>query len=254
MSDRAFKYKRLFTRVCSILLISILLISTIHLKAQDTQVIQIKVFNESLAPYGNIKISINQGKYVELNDKGLAFANLKKNELPIKSVDVDDPTLEAASWNLSKGILELTIRKKSYRDVNLLLKDENNNIVSGAKLTYIGEKTVNIVTNANGIAIIPLALNERIVETSQFNVQGYIPQNISYLNDQYVLSVQKIKKQVSTIDQDTAPPSVIENSETKPNWEIFISNKIDSIDDIMSFYRLLKDAKIEALSESTRQK
>jgi signal transduction histidine kinase len=254
MSVRAFIYKGLYTSVYHILLIGILLISVEHLKAQDTQVIQIKAFNESLTPYGNIKISINQGKYVELNDKGLAFANLKKDELPIKSVEVGDPTLEAASWNLSKGILELTIRKKSYRDVKLLLKDENNDVVAGAKLTYIGEKTVNIVTNTNGIATVPLALNERIIETNQFNVEGFIPQNVSYQNDQYVLRVERLKQQVTIIDKDTPSLDVIDKSASDPNWEIFISNKIDSIDDLTLFYTLLKDAKIEELSESTRQK
>jgi len=254
MLAEAFKYTKLTVSIFLVVITCLLFTNTHHLQAQDTQVIQIKAFNESLAPYGNIKISINQGKYVELNDKGLAFANLKKNELPIKSVDVDDPTLEAASWNLSKGILEITIRRKSYRDVQLLVMDENKAVVSNLKLTYLGEKTVNVTTNEKGVATIPLALNERIIEISQFNIEGVIPQIVNFQNDKYILRVERIKQQKAQIDKDTPSLDVLQKTEASPNWEAFVAGRIDSIDDITSFYTLLKDAKIEALSESTRQK
>lgn len=227
-------------------------LTTFHLQAQDKQVVQIKAFDEALKPYGNIKVGINQGSFIELNARGTAFANLSSSDFPIKSIAISDNTLEAASWNLSKGILEITIRNKSYKDVTVVIRNMNNQVLGNQAFTFKGAKTISTTTSAVGTATLPLALNEKITDPNQFVIKGYKPMDVALNGSQYTLKVEllnPVQKPVAK-KEDSAP--VI--NEVSPNLEANVLASLDSAKTLSEFYALLKAVNLNELSQQARNK
>src|SRR6187402_3077803 len=72
-------------------------------QAQEKHSIQMKTFDQQLAPYTNIEVSVNEKEYVSMGAKGVAFIELTNTELPVKTIKIKNEQLEAASWNYSKG-------------------------------------------------------------------------------------------------------------------------------------------------------
>src|SRR5688500_7341832 len=66
---------------------------------QKKQLIQVKAFDQQLAPFKNIELSINGKEFVVIGVKGEAFTELHDADFPLKSIRVKDEKLEAASWN-----------------------------------------------------------------------------------------------------------------------------------------------------------
>src|SRR5688572_19837878 len=75
--------------------------------AQKKQMVQVKTFDQQLTPYRNVELSINGKDFVSIGAKGEAFIELLDSDIPLKSIRVKDEKLEAASWNYSKGIIEV---------------------------------------------------------------------------------------------------------------------------------------------------
>ncbi len=218
---------------------------TSPIKAQDKQMIQLKAFNQELQAYGNIKIAVNGKSYVQLNNKGTGFIELGKEDLPVKSIEVGGKNLEAASWNLSKGILEIVIRTKSYRVVSVKVKTSENKILGDTKVTFNGIKEINTTTNLEGYFDLPLALNEEINEAKQFEITGYNINGIRLLDGDYVLLADKIK---------TTIPVKKNNSKDENYLKDFDITKLDSIQSLTVFYAIFKTYQIENLSPEIKNK
>src|SRR5690349_22644360 len=90
--------------------------------AQEKQSIKVKTFDEKLHSLKNIEVSLNNGEFVSVGKKGVAIVEVNNADLPIKSVKVKDDNFETASWNLSKGVLEIIVRPKSYKVVRFVLR------------------------------------------------------------------------------------------------------------------------------------
>src|SRR4051812_18275792 len=86
-----------------------------NIQAQEKHSVQIKTFDQQLSPYTNIEVAINNHEYVAINAKGIAFTELSDADLPIKTIKVKNDQLKAASWNYSKGTLEIIVRRKNYQ-------------------------------------------------------------------------------------------------------------------------------------------
>jgi hypothetical protein len=68
--------------VYSVIVFFTLYLITIPLWAQDTQLVQIKAFDQQLQPYKNVQMSINGKDYFTVGNKGVAFVELAENDLP----------------------------------------------------------------------------------------------------------------------------------------------------------------------------
>src|SRR5262245_37885789 len=77
--------------------------------AQKTSV-QVKAFDQNLQPLKNTQIAFNDLEFFSTGNKGTVIVDLDATELPIRNVRVKNETLEAASWNMSKGIVEIIVR------------------------------------------------------------------------------------------------------------------------------------------------
>lgn len=140
---------------------------------QNTQLVQIRASGEDLKPIAGLAMSINNGEFIALDKKGTAFIELTDNDLPVKNIKVSDNTLEPASWNYSKGVLEVIIRKKSYQLVNLTIQYQDTKPASSLRVTYQGQQMIQATSDDHGRIELPLPLNENISTKTQFTVEGH---------------------------------------------------------------------------------
>ena len=75
-----------------------------------------------------------------MGNKGVAFVELLDTDFPFKSIKIKDEKLETASWNYSKGIIEIIIRTRSYQLVQVFVRDENNVRLPNLTVTLKEEK------------------------------------------------------------------------------------------------------------------
>lgn len=217
--------------------------------AQEKQVYQIKTLNQQLQPVPNITISLNEKKSFLMNEKGLAFIELDQSELPVKSIQIKDNKLEAASWNLTKGILEIIIRMKSYQIVPVHVRNSDNSGISNVKVTFNGIKTLSATTDQKGKVEFPLSLEEKVSGSDQFKIEGYNIKNIVVSNDEVILNVET--SQVPVV----AKKDVREKqSSSKEYFDDFDLSKLDSIKSLTVFYAIFKNYQIRDMKEETREK
>lgn len=213
-------------------------------KAQ--QVVQIKTFTEDLKPLGNLKLSINQGKYISIPASGITFENLSESQFPVKSINLLERSLEAASWNFSEGILEVTIRKKSYIDTPLVVLDFTLKPIAGLTIVFNGQKTVSKSTNEKGIINLPLGLNEKVEGIEQFKISNY---QILSLSKEPMLQL-KVKKEFTPIKNVIA--SLDHNKVEKKDLDLYVTEKLQLIQDLEQFYSFLKEVPMDELSQGSK--
>src|SRR5689334_5396809 len=107
----------------SYLLVAICLLANAGAIAQVRQMVQVKTFDQQLKPYKNIELLLNDKNKVVTDAKGMAFIELSESELPISTVNIKTEGLETASWNFSKGAVEIIVRKKNYKLVTVTIVD-----------------------------------------------------------------------------------------------------------------------------------
>ncbi|ADR20369.1 hypothetical protein MATR_20120 [Marivirga tractuosa] len=219
--------------------------------AQNNQVVQVKAFSENLNPYPNLSLSINKGDYVDLNESGVAFVSLLSTDIPIQSIKLKDESLEVASWNLSKGILEITIRKKSYIEKRIKVVDKNGIGVANIEVQYSGNKNISKKTDGDGVISIPLALNEKIQKTEQFKIPGYSIREFKN-QDIAIITVEKIQLKV----QEPKLPTVELKSDQieKDNKTDVLLQKIDTITSIRVFYDILNKVSKDHINQEEQTK
>jgi hypothetical protein len=120
MSQMILRFFEKLRNVCpaSMLLLAGLLCRG-EVSAQEKQVVQVKTFDHQLKAMGNLELAINDKEFFAVNAKGSAFTELSQNDLPVKSVRLRNDELEAESWNYSKGVIEIIIRKKKISPRNI---------------------------------------------------------------------------------------------------------------------------------------
>jgi signal transduction histidine kinase len=211
--------------------------------AQKKQLVQVKTFDQQLLPFKNIDISINGKDFITVGNRGEAFIELDDTDLPLKSIRIKDEKLEAASWNYSKGIIEVIVRKKNYQIVQVIVRDQKNAPLSNLKVTFNGKKTTTATTNHEGSFDIPLALDEKLNSTDQFTINEYKAIKFEVLDGKNVLTVDHMKAV-------SAAPEVV----TKTYFKDFDLSKLDSIQSLTVFYAIFKNYQIKDMSDEVKQR
>jgi signal transduction histidine kinase len=219
------------------LILSVFFIS-IPSYAQEKHAIQIKTFDQQLQPYRNIEVSINGKEFISVGTKGAAFTEVANNDLPVKTIRIKNEQLEAASWNYSKGTLEIIVRRKSYQVARVLVKDENNIALPNLKLTFKGRKTIPVSTNAEGRIEIPLALDEKLTSADQFVADGYVMARLALAETENVLTAERIKPVVPQVE---TPAATNKPTQSRGYFKDFDLSKLDSIQSLTVFYAIFKN-------------
>jgi signal transduction histidine kinase len=232
-------------RVKYILSIVILFMVCVVLQAQDKNLIQIKAFDQQLTPLTNIKVSINEKEYISLENKGGTFHEVPNEDLPPRSVKINDETLEAESWNYSKGILSIMVRKKSYKSQPITVMTMDHKPLPRVTVTYHGTKNTESVTNAQGIFVLPLALNEETPQATQFAIAGYKVMQMSSSKEGKILLVESLKK------NKVLPAENIAQKDILADFDI---SQLDSIRSLTVFYAVFKNIEIASLPADQKER
>lgn len=231
--------------------IALLLMTISTVSGQDKQVVQIKTFDHQLKVLGSVEVSINDKDFIAVNAKGSAFTELSQGDLPPKSVRIKNEELEAESWNYSKGVIEIIIRKKSFKVHSWTIKDQDGNLLSNVKIEFKGRKSHTLTSNASGQFSIPLALDEKFTSAGQFSIQGYTSIRVQLSDRENVLFVEAPKPVVAAVE--TKPQEKV-NQIPKEYFQNFDMAMLDSIQSLTVFYSIFKNVQIKDLSESEKKK
>ncbi len=243
--EKSYRASALYSLTCA-LIFFFLIVSPLH--AQDKQLVQIKTFDQSLKPFANIDISVNGKEYIPMGAKGVAFLELHQSELPLKSVMVKDENLEAASWNYSKGIVEIIIRKKSYQHLEIYARDGAGKPLANLEVTFKGKKPVSTRTDRTGKFEVILALDEKITSASQFSIPDYRISDL-ILSDREKVIIASVIKPQPVVQQQAPKPEI--KSEYFKDFEL---SKIDSIQSLTAFWAIFKNYSVSELNDEIKQK
>lgn len=219
---------------------------------QDKQVVQIKTFDNQLKALGSVEVSINDKDFIAINSKGSAYTELTQADLPPKSVRIKNEELEAESWNYSKGVIEIIIRKKSFRVYSWILKDQDGIALANTKVEFRGRKSHAVTTGSSGQFSIPLALDERFTSITQFIVPGYNALRYQLSDKDNVLFVEAPKPVVAAATK--LEPQEKVNQIPKSYFQNFDLAMLDSIQSLTAFYSIFKNVQIKDLTEAEKKK
>jgi signal transduction histidine kinase len=235
------------------LLIGIVCLLYLPAAAQDKHLVQVKTFDQQLQPLKNVEISINGREFISAGNKASAFIELSDSDLPVKSVRVKDDQFEAASWNFSKGTLEVIIRKKNYQVIPWFVRDRTNAGIPNARITYAGKKTVTVSSNAQGKFELPLALDEKVGSEDQFSIPDYKIIRLRISETENVLIAERV---VKTVPAPETPVASVDKQPARPDGKEYFRNfdlsMLDSIQSITVFYSVFKNYQMKDMSDEMK--
>jgi signal transduction histidine kinase len=223
---------------------SVLLMATAL--AQDKQLIQVKTFDEKLGFLPGIELLLNDKIEVTTNEKGTGFVEVSSVEIPFRSVYVKNPEVEVASWNLSKGTIEIIVRKKNYNLVTITIVDENELPLIRTEVSFTGLRQISVRTSGSGVIQLPLGLDERITSPNQFFVKGFQSVKLASVNNGYTLTVEKL----APIEAQRQVKPVGPTSRSTDGRMASLA----TAQTIREFYQIIRDLPLNELSESQKIK
>jgi signal transduction histidine kinase len=247
-----FKYPQWLMFLCRhVGMLVIVLISQLSALAQDKQSVQVKAFDQQLQPIGNIEISINENAYIALGKNGAAFTELLPGDLPIRSITIKNDQLEAASWIYTKGVVEITIRKKSYQMVTFAVKSNDNKPLARLRVTFKGKNSFSGVTGNDGNVQIPLALDDAITSVDQFTIPDYRIRGITTIDNSHIITAEKVNS--ATAPLNLRGRTDAEESTDDPRLANFSMAMVDSIQSLTVFYSIFKNYHIDEMDAATKK-
>lgn len=235
-------------RVFSMVLMVAILVITGECLGQEKQSVQVKVFDQKLQPVKNAEISINDKAFFSVGMKGVVFIELNTTELPIQTIKIKDEQLEPASWNFTKGVLEIVVRKKNYQITRLVLKLPNGKPISNTQISFRGRKSVDVKTDIEGRFEVPIAVDEKIVSANQFDVKEYKVVRFNSQENLLVAELLPLKEEVKKVDLSVAAK---QDEASRRDFDI---TKLDSIQSLTVFYSMFKNISIQDLNPDVKLK
>lgn len=211
----------------------------------QNQMIQVKAFDASLQPVRNIDLTLNKKIKLNTTGRGVAMVTLNETDLPIQSVDVADQTLEAASWNLSKGVLEILIRRKNYRIQTAVVQDLKGKPVAGVEIIYSGSRKLTLKTDNDGRVELPVGLEETVPTVAQFSISEYQINRIEVREGIWNITADKNRLVVAPKMEEQQPI-------LKSYTEEIIT--LDSAKNLAEFYKVLRNINMDNIHDSVKTK
>jgi signal transduction histidine kinase len=204
----------------------------------------VRTFDQKLQPFKDIEVSLNGKDYISVGHKGVAIVEVNSSDLPVKAIKIKDDKLEAASWDFSKGVIEIIVRPKSYSMVHFTVQFSDGTRLAKSALTYKGSKAVNLETNATGEVDVPVPLTEKITGPGQFTIPGLQVSKVNLSAQGNVIVVNRPRVQESTARKGTLQDELGD----------FDMSKLDSIRSLTVFYAVFKDISMKNLSATDRKR
>lgn len=219
------------------MLTTILLLGLSFAGYSQTMVL-VKAFDENMKAIEDLEFALDEGDFYRTSNNGSIYIDIAEQLLPPKTIIIKDQTVEAESWNYSKGILEVMVRKKSYQMTTIYLKDRAGNGLSGLTLQLQTPEAINKRSASDGAVRIPIPLTVNTQTTKLFQVPGY--------------TIKNRKKQRDQLNLYLEPILVAKPSQPLKINEPFALSELDSIRSLTVFYTFIKYIDIQKLNQELR--
>ena len=226
-------YILILVQICAITFLG-----TIQSKAQNDVNVQVKVFDLQLNPVVDAELTIDGSSTLKTNNSGIAFVQLAGSALPPKNIEVLDQKLEVESWNYSKGILEIILREKSYREVTVSLANPDNKPLAGVRVAVNSVSINSFVTNNSGKYSIKLPINIKLNQSGLFKIAGYNILQRRINDNNIIIVVSKIQNDPPEIINDQ--PDFAQSNSSNDLFEELDLEDLDSIASLTVLYSLMK--------------
>ncbi|MCK5700643.1 MAG: hypothetical protein KAI29_05805, partial [Cyclobacteriaceae bacterium] len=214
-------------------------------QAQDTINVQVKVYDLQLNPVSNLEIKITDAESFKTNTVGVAFIKTSEASLPPTNISISDQKLEVESWNYNKGILEIIVRKKNYREITIKIIDLNSNKpLSDIKVNVKSISDTPLISGANGNINLLLPNSVQINEPDLLSIEGYRIARKNLDEEGGTLVIEEIK-----------PPKVSKIIVPEDNTDVLQDLNLEVLDSITSltvFYAFLKKINYDELDSVTK--
>jgi signal transduction histidine kinase len=230
-----------------ILLIALLVLLISWESHAQQQVILIKVYNQSMEPFANEELSINGHPFVIIDKNGQSFKEFTSQDLPPKTILLKNELFEVATWNYSKGKLEIVVRPRTERVIHLSVYDEANNPVSRQAVAY--QKRSVGMTSASGALDFTVPLHSEL-KAEQFELTGVSIVSLeSQKEGKYILRTKHIPTpKVHKAD------SVLMSIKALPKSRKMNLNDLDSIESFSELYSLFRQLDFKTMDERVHQR
>jgi signal transduction histidine kinase len=210
--------------------------------AQNKVSLQVKTFDQDLKPLPNIQIAFNELEYFAIGSKGTSIIEVDQAEIPIKAIRLKDERFEAASWNLSKGTIEIIVRPVSYKVLHVSVRFADGSAVANTPVIFHGSKTISSTSDQSGKFDLPVSLYENVSSGDQFTIDNVVISNMTVNADQVNLLVERpLPKQIV---KDVAGKTT-----SRPE---FRAAQLDSIRSLAEFYAMFRNISIKSLDSALR--
>lgn len=220
-------------------LLLLLALGSISISAFCQSLVMVKAYDQDMKPVSQMGISVDGAPYKSTDDNGALYLELHEGDLPPKTIRVDNEQYEAESWNYSKGVLEVLIRRKNYRLTTLLVRDSRGRPLPSVNVKLNTPEPVLRTADGTGKLQLPVPLNVNILTTSLLEVPFYVIRDRRVSKDQVSLTVDPL--QVAQTVQAQSP--------FERNFE---QSDLDSIQSLTVFYGFIKNLDIQKLNEDLR--
>jgi len=217
-----------------------MLSNVIGVLAQSAVNVQVKVYDVKLNPVVGVELMVDNTTSIRTNNKGVVYTTLQERSLPPKNIEVLNRELEVESWNYSKGILEIILRKKSFQDVEISILDLENKPVPGIQVT-VNSINVNVLTtNVAGKISVRLPLSENLDRPALFRIAEYTIVRRTRNGTKVNLTVEEIKKEIPVVVFNEKPiVESVEELDVESPEDIGLNN-LDSITSLTVLYSVIK--------------
>lgn len=223
-----------------IYILFVVCLSAGDLHAQEKSMVQIKAFDQQMNAMTSISVSINGKEFIAVEGKKPVFHDVLKEDLPPKFIRITPAEWEAESWNYSRGVLEIMVRKKQYVVALVKVETAERKPVANLAVSFKGKKSVVAQTNSRGELELPLTLDEQITSADQFLVAGYRVLGLHTSETGKLLVVDALQKK-----EKSAEPTSLKD---------FDLARLDSIRSLTVFYAVFKNYDFDKLDETTRKR
>ncbi|MDN5213058.1 ATP-binding protein [Fulvivirgaceae bacterium BMA12] len=213
--------------------------------AQSKTMIQVKTYDMQLGIIPDLEVSIDGEDFFVTDNQGSAFVEVLENHLPPKVIKVKSKELEAESWNYSRGVLEIIIRKKRYQMITASVKNTNNEPLKGVEVSLNTAKPVTAVTDGNGAFQMPVPIGQDLNTKNLFSIKGYNIKKRQFQGATGTFLVTKVARaQVKAASTERVREEVSEG---------FNVSNLDSVASLTAFYTSIKNLDMRQLDDEVKR-
>lgn len=245
-------FKKYFLTFNLLFAISFCNVTFVH--AQDTINVLVKVYDLQLIPASNLEITIQDAGMFQTGANGIAFISVPEALLPPSHISISDQKLEVESWNYSKGMLEIIVRKKNYKKISINITDLNNSIpLSDIEVNVKSIRDTLLISDVSGNIILVLPNSVQINDPDLFSIEGYRIARKSLDEEGGTLVIEEIKQPVYPISvREFSKMPGLKDSTNFLN-ELNIED-LDSITSLTVFYSLITKTNYDELDSVSKKK